>query len=132
MVREALWGEPPPPQLANATRLMASRSVADTWRTVWLRVKRQASPNKSATQTQTKRVIVGGKCVSTSAEAVVIDAEVPTVTVTEEVPVPLSCTEEFDRLHVGGAGPCGVMAQERATAPANELNGVKFKVNVAF
>ena len=117
-------------QLASPTRHMTSRSVANTGRRLWLRIKCQATPKKSAAQIN-KRV-VGGKCVGTGVVPVLIGAVVPTVTVTEEVPVPLSCTEEFERLQVGGLALCGVMAQERATVPANELNGVKFKANVAF
>jgi len=62
----------------------------------------------------------------------VIGAVVPAVTVTEEVVVPLSCTEEFERLQVGCSAIWGVTAQERATVPANELDGVKVKVKVAL
>jgi len=111
---------------------MASRSVADIMRRVRSRVTYQANLNKSAAQKKTKRPVGGGKCVGRGVEPLVIGAVVPTMAVTEELAVPLSCTEGFERLQVGCAAVCGVMAQERATVPVKELDGVKFKVKVAL
>lgn len=76
--------------------------------------------------------MVGGKHIGAGVMPVVTGAVVPMLTVTEEVAVPLSCTEELERMHVGGGVTYGAMAQVGLTVPEKELAGVKFNVNVAL
>ena len=52
----------------------------------------------------------------------VIDCTVP----------PLSCTEEFDRVQVGGGVTAGVIPHVRLTTPENDPDGPRDKVNVAL
>ncbi len=61
----------------------------------------------------------------------VTGATVPTATATDAPPFPLICTEELDRLHVGGGVTTGVMAQFRFSVPVNDPVGAKARLKVA-
>jgi hypothetical protein len=63
---------------------------------------------------------------------VVVGAVVPTVNIGVCDAVPLICTEELDKVHVGAGIATGVIAQLRLTVPENDSVGVSDKVNVAL
>jgi len=63
---------------------------------------------------------------------VVTGAVVSTVAVTGWLPLPVICTEEFDKLQVGAGVTDGVMAQLRLTVPVNPPDGVTSKLNFAL
>jgi hypothetical protein len=69
---------------------------------------------------------------SGTAAAEVVDAVVPTVTVTGWAVVPLICTEELESAQVGAGVAAGVMAHARLTVPEKVAVGVSDKVKVAF
>lgn len=50
----------------------------------------------------------------------VVDAVVPTFTVTDSVPLPLIFTEELDNVQVGAGVTDGVIAQLKLTVPVND------------
>jgi hypothetical protein len=54
------------------------------------------------------------------------------VTVTDWLVVPLICTDELERLQVGGEVTAGVIAQLRFRVPVNPATGVSAKLNVAL
>ena len=62
---------------------------------------------------------------------VVTGATVPTATVTDAPPLPLICTEEFDKLHVGGGVTAGVMLQFRFSVPVNDPVGANARLKLA-
>lgn len=119
----------PPPQAVSVIKLIASRSPAQRARGACRRDRRYAAQSTGTAQISGA---VGGKRIGAGVVPVVAGAVVPMLTVTEEVAVPLSCTEELERMHVGGGVTCGVMAQVRLMVPEKELAGVKFDVNVAL
>ena len=61
----------------------------------------------------------------------VTGAVVPTVTVTDCV-VPLSCTEELDKLQAGAGVTAGLRLQPRLTDPLNPPTTVNARLNTAF
>lgn len=57
---------------------------------------------------------------------------VPTVTVTVWVPLPLSATDEVDKLQVGPALTAGEMLQLKSTVPVNDPEGATAILNFAL
>jgi hypothetical protein len=62
---------------------------------------------------------------------VVTEAVVPTVTVTGCALLPLTCTEELDKVQVGAGVTTGVMTQLKLTSPVNDPEGVMTKLKLA-
>jgi hypothetical protein len=62
----------------------------------------------------------------------VTGAVVPTVTVTGCAPLPVSCTEELDKLQTGAGVASAMMPQLRLTVPLNDPNGATTKLNLAL
>jgi len=73
----------------------------------------------------------GGKLTRGTA-FVVMGAVVATVAVTVCGVLPLICTEELDRVQLGGEVTAGVTAQVRFTVSVNDPAGAKDKVNFAL
>lgn len=46
--------------------------------------------------------------------------------------VPVICTDELERLHVGAGDTTGVIAQERFTVPLNDATGAKLTAKLAL
>jgi hypothetical protein len=63
---------------------------------------------------------------------VVTGAVVPTVTVTGCAVLPLICTEELEKPHVGAGLTGGLRLQLRLTVPVNDPDGVTTKLNIAL
>ena len=61
----------------------------------------------------------------------VTGATVPTATATDAPPFPLICTEELDKLHVGGGVTAGVMLQLRFNVPVKDPAGAKARLKLA-
>jgi len=57
---------------------------------------------------------------------------VPTVTVMDWLPLPVSFTDEVDKLQVGAGVTAGVMLQFRLTVPVNDPEGATSKLNFAL
>jgi len=64
--------------------------------------------------------------------AVVMGAVVATVTVTVCAVVPEICTEELDKLQVGGGVAAGVITQLSETVPENDETGANDKLKFAL
>ena len=56
---------------------------------------------------------------------------VPTATATDAPPFPLICTEELDKLHVGGGVTAGVILQLRFKVPAKDPVDAKATLKLA-
>jgi hypothetical protein len=61
----------------------------------------------------------------------VVEAVVPTFTVTDCAEVPLICSEELDRLHVGPRVTAGVTTQPRFTDPLNVPDPARLRLKLA-
>jgi hypothetical protein len=62
----------------------------------------------------------------------VVGAVVPTVTVTDCAELPLICTVEVERPHVGAGDATGVITQERFTVPLNAASGAMLNAKLAL
>ena len=76
----------------------------------------------------------GEKPARLAIRATIVDAGavVAAVTVTVCATPPLNCTEEVDKVQVGGGVAAGAMAHPRLTVPENEPTGVSDMLNIAL
>lgn len=124
--------EPPPPHATHVS--MASITTGTNRTGARLRFR-------SATQLKETRIAVDVKIHAKSSNiggspmgntvAVVKGAVVPTFTVTDWGVVPLICTDELDKLHVGAGVTTGVTAQLRFTVPLNVPDPARLRLKLA-
>ena len=110
-----VWCDEPPPHDTHNAKAVAIAGV--------LRTSNRLQPlaNKSAKPDNIKAGnIAPGGITMPGPTLVVVEAVVPTVTVTVWLVLLLICTEEPDRLHVGAGVTAGVIAQLRFTVPLKD------------
>ncbi len=117
-----------PPHPTESTRANTTIGMASRGKRLRFRAQTQVEP--SNIKVHTSGIGPGGKVMSGTTPEVA-GAVVPTVTLTVCVPLPLSCTDELDRLQVGAGATAGVMVQPRFTVPLNDPVGARARVNVA-
>ena len=111
-----VWCEEPLPHDIHNARAIAIAGVASAGNHLRPRANKSAKPDNI----KAVNIALGGNAMRCPAP-VVVEAVVPTLTVTVWLEAALICTEEFDRLHVGAGVTTGVIAQLRFTVPLKEL-----------
>jgi hypothetical protein len=125
-----LWEDEVPP-LHPTHDASASNIMGTAWAARGLRLRSSSHPEPSNINVQ-----VSGRAPDAvptrDTVPMVTGAVVPTVTVTGCAPLPVSGSEELDKLQVGARVGAGVMPQLRLTVPVNDPTGVTTKLNFAL
>jgi len=120
--------EAPPPHPAHDANASTTSGAARPGSR--FRFRRNSHPAPTASAVHARGIAAGGKPTGDSVP-VVTGAVVATVTVTVCAVLPI-CTDELDRLQVGGGVTVGLMPQVRLTLPLNPPTDANERLNVAF